>query len=95
MPWRAPAASIPATSSQALEGFEFDGLGNGKTLYRAADHQCFKPVLVVRGAENPTNEYDLLEIVEVVPTEQVMVRARQSDVRRRQSRQVQLRRLSR
>ena len=61
----------PAGVVEALEGFEFDGLGNGPTLYRAEDHQCFKPVLVMRGAENPTNEFDLLEIVDVVPTEQV------------------------
>ena len=57
--------------AEALEGFEFDGLGNGPTLYRAEDHQCFKDVLVVRGAENPTTEYDTLEIVEVTPVEQV------------------------
>ncbi len=57
---------------EALEGFEFDGLGNGPTLYRAADHQCFKDVLVVQGKENPENEFDLLEIVEVTPVEQVM-----------------------
>ena len=55
----------------ALEGFEFDGLGNGKTLYRADDHQCFKDVLVVRGAQNPTTAYDTLEIVNVTPAEQV------------------------
>lgn len=54
-----------------LEGFEFDGMGNGKTLYRAADHQCFKEVLVVRGNENPSSQFDLLEVVEIVPTEQV------------------------
>jgi hypothetical protein len=34
---------------EALEGFEFDGMGNGPTLYRAEDHQCFKDVLVVKG----------------------------------------------
>jgi hypothetical protein len=28
-------------------------------------------VLVVKGAENPTNEYDTLEIVEVTPRAQV------------------------
>jgi branched-chain amino acid transport system substrate-binding protein len=56
---------------KALEDFKFDGLGNGPTLYRAADHQCFKPVLVVKGKENPTNEYDLLEIVREVPADQV------------------------
>ncbi len=61
----------PCGIAEALEGFEFDGLGNGPTLYRAADHQCFKDVLVVRGAENPTSEYDTLEIVEVTPRAQV------------------------
>jgi ABC-type branched-subunit amino acid transport system substrate-binding protein len=61
----------PCGVGEALEGFEFDGLGNGKTLYRADDHQCFKDVLVVRGNQNPTNPYDTLEIVEVTPVEQV------------------------
>ncbi|MBK0329126.1 substrate-binding protein [Rhodobacteraceae bacterium F11138] len=61
----------PCAVAEALEGFEFDGLGNGPTLYRAADHQCFKDVLVVRGKENPTSEFDLLEIVEVTPAAQV------------------------
>jgi ABC-type branched-subunit amino acid transport system substrate-binding protein len=61
----------PCAVVEALEGFEFDGLGNGKTLYRAEDHQCFKDVLVVKGKENPTSEFDLLEIVEVTPAEQV------------------------
>jgi branched-chain amino acid transport system substrate-binding protein len=56
----------------ALEGFEFDGMGNGPTLYRAEDHQCFKDVLVMKGKDNPTNEYDTLEIVEVTPVAQVM-----------------------
>jgi ABC-type branched-subunit amino acid transport system substrate-binding protein len=62
----------PCGVGEALEGFEFDGLGNGPTLYRADDHQCFKDVLVVRGNQNPTNPYDTLEIVEVTPVEQVM-----------------------
>ncbi|MCP4820490.1 MAG: ABC transporter substrate-binding protein [Shimia sp.] len=61
----------PCGVAEALENFEFDGLGNGKTLYRADDHQCFKDVLVVRGAQNPTNAYDTLEIVEVTPAAQV------------------------
>ena len=61
----------PCGVAEALEGFEFDGLGNGPTLYRADDHQCFKDVLVVRGAANPTNAYDTLEIVEVTPRAQV------------------------
>jgi branched-chain amino acid transport system substrate-binding protein len=61
----------PCSVVEALEGFEFDGLGNGPTLYRKDDHQCFKDVVVVRGKENPENEFDLVEIVEVTPTEQV------------------------
>jgi ABC-type branched-subunit amino acid transport system substrate-binding protein len=61
----------PCAVAEALEGFEFDGLGNGPTLYRADDHQCFKDVLVVRGKENPTSEFDLLEVVEVTPAAQV------------------------
>ena len=62
----------PCAVAEALEGFEFDGMGNGKTLYRAEDHQCFKDVLVMKGKENPTNQYDTLEIVETTPVEQVM-----------------------
>ncbi len=61
----------PCAVVEALEGFEFDGLGNGPTLYRAADHQCFKDVLVVRGKENPESEFDLLEVVEITPAAQV------------------------
>ncbi|MEO0619658.1 MAG: substrate-binding protein [Pseudomonadota bacterium] len=61
----------PCGIVEALEGFEFDGLGNGKTLYRAADHQCFKDVLVVKGKENPSSEFDLLEVVEVTPVDKV------------------------
>ncbi len=61
----------PCGVAEALEDFEFDGLGNGPTWYRGADHQCFKDVLVVRGNENPTNAYDTLEIVEITPRSQV------------------------
>jgi ABC-type branched-subunit amino acid transport system substrate-binding protein len=61
----------PCAVAEALEDYEFDGLGNGKTLYRGEDHQCFKDVLVVKGKENPENEFDLLEIVEVTPADQV------------------------
>jgi ABC-type branched-subunit amino acid transport system substrate-binding protein len=61
----------PCDVAKALEGFEFDGLGNGPTLYRAADHQCFKDVLVMKGKEEPENQYDNLEIVEITPRAQV------------------------
>ncbi|MGV8830540.1 MAG: substrate-binding protein [Devosia sp.] len=56
----------PPEVIKALEGHEFDGMGNGATLYRAEDHQCMKDVLVVKGSENPTSEYDVLEVVQVV-----------------------------
>ena len=61
----------PSAVGKALEGFKFDGLGNGPTEYRATDHQCFKDVLVVKGKENPTSKFDLLEVVEVTPRAQV------------------------
>ncbi|MCF8478174.1 MAG: substrate-binding protein [Pseudolabrys sp.] len=61
----------PPEVIKALEGFNFDGLGNGPTEYRAADHQCFKDVLVVRGKEKPSSQFDLLEVVKTVPRKQV------------------------
>ena len=61
----------PPEVIKALEGFEFDGMGTGETLYRAEDHQCFKQVLVVRGKENPSSQFDLLEVVKIVPKDQV------------------------
>ena len=61
----------PCGVVEALEGFEFDGMGNGPVLYRADDHQCFKDVLVMKGTESPTGQYDTLEIVEVTPRAQV------------------------
>ena len=62
---------MPSGVGKALEGFKFDGLGNGPTEYRADDHQCFKDVLVVKGKENPTSKFDVLEVVEVTPRAQV------------------------
>jgi ABC-type branched-subunit amino acid transport system substrate-binding protein len=61
----------PPEVIKQLEGFKFDGMGNGPTEYRAEDHQCFKPVLVVRGNMKPTSQFDLLEIVQEVPRSQV------------------------
>ncbi len=61
----------PPEVIKALEGFSFDGMGNGPTEYRAADHQCFKDVLVVRGNQNPTSQFDLLKVEQVVPRKQV------------------------
>jgi len=61
----------PPEVIKALEGFKFDGLGNGPTEYRAGDHQCLKDVLVMRGVQKPTNKFSLLEVVKVVPRAQV------------------------
>ncbi|MFP4538419.1 MAG: substrate-binding protein [Dichotomicrobium sp.] len=61
----------PSALGAELEGFEFDGMGNGPTLYRAADHQCFKDVLVVRGKTEPETEYDVLEVFQVTPREEI------------------------
>ena len=57
----------PSAVGKALEGFSFDGMGNGPTEYRADDHQCFKDVLVVKGNENPTSQFDLLKVVQQTP----------------------------
>ena len=58
----------PPEVIKALEDFEFEGMGPGKALYRGADHQCFKDILVVqgKGPEAKTSEYDLLKIVSQV-----------------------------
>jgi ABC-type branched-subunit amino acid transport system substrate-binding protein len=61
----------PPEVIKALEGFEFDGMGNGPTLYRAEDHQCIKNVLVVRGNENPTSQFDVLNIHQEIARDQV------------------------
>jgi ABC-type branched-subunit amino acid transport system substrate-binding protein len=61
----------PIPVIKTLEGFKFDGMGNGATEYRAEDHQCLKSVLVVRGAENPSSQFDLLDVVKEVPRENV------------------------
>ncbi len=61
----------PPDVIKTLEGLKFDGMGNGPTEYRATDHQCFKDVLVVQGKEKPENQFDILDIVKVVPRAQV------------------------
>ena len=61
----------PPEVIKALEGFKFDGMGNGPTEYRAGDHQCMKDVLVMRGVQKPANKFSLLEVVQVVPRAQV------------------------
>lgn len=61
----------PCGVIEALEGHKFDGMGNGPTEYRADDHQAFKDVLVVKGNENPSSQFDLLEVVEVTPRAKV------------------------
>ena len=55
----------------ALEDHEFDGMGNGASLYRKADHQVMKNGLVVRGNMNPTSDFDRLEVLDVVSREKL------------------------
>jgi branched-chain amino acid transport system substrate-binding protein len=59
----------PPEVIKALEDFDFDGMGNGPTTYRGADHQCFKEVYVVKGKEKPANPFDLLEVVDTASKE--------------------------
>ena len=54
-----------------LEGHEFSGMGSGNELYRAEDHQVLGQVLVVQGNENPSNEFDLLKVEQVVSRETI------------------------
>lgn len=61
----------PPEVIKALEGLEFDGMGNGPTIYRAEDHQCMKNILVVRGNQHPSSTFDLLDIVKEVPRDVV------------------------
>jgi branched-chain amino acid transport system substrate-binding protein len=63
----------PPEVIKALEDFEFEGTGNGKVLYRKADHQAFHDLWVMRGKPKSKmkNEFDLLESVEHVPREAV------------------------
>ena len=65
----------PCEVVTALEGFKFDGMGNGPTEYRADDHQCFKDVLVVQGNDKPSSKFDVLKVVEVTPRAQVEYKA--------------------
>ena len=66
----------PPEVIKTLEGHKFDGMGNGPTEYRAEDHQCFKDVLVVRGNQKPSSQFDLLEIVKEVPRSAVEYEAK-------------------
>jgi branched-chain amino acid transport system substrate-binding protein len=61
----------PPEVIKALEDYEFDGLGNGPTLYRGSDHQCFKDVLVVQGKDAPANPFDLLQVVDTASKDAV------------------------
>ena len=56
---------------EALEGFKFDGMGNGPTEYRAEDHQCFKGYSGGAENEKPSSQFDLLKVVQIVPRAQV------------------------
>ncbi len=53
----------PCGVVEALEGFEFYGLGNGLALYSAGNHQCYKSIPIVKGKRAPDSYFDLLDIV--------------------------------
>jgi branched-chain amino acid transport system substrate-binding protein len=63
----------PPEVIKALEDFEVTGIGPGQVLYRGCDHQAFHEILVVRGKgpDQMESEYDLLEIVEQVPRDNI------------------------
>ena len=63
----------PPEVIKALEGFECEGIGPGKALYRAEDHQNFHDILVVKGKapSERKDQYDLLEIVKHVPRAEI------------------------
>ena len=61
----------PCAVVEALEGYTFDGPGNGPTVYHKGDHQAFQDVLVVKGKETPDNEFDAPEVTSVVPVADV------------------------
>ena len=46
-------------------------MGNGASLYRAEDHQVMKNALVVRGNQDPSSNFDLLEVMDVVSREKL------------------------
>jgi len=61
----------PVEVIKALEDHEFDGMGNGPSLYRGEDHQVMKNALVVRGNMNPSSDFDRLEVLDVVSREKL------------------------
>ncbi|MBA1147077.1 ABC transporter substrate-binding protein [Ectothiorhodospiraceae bacterium WFHF3C12] len=64
----------PPEVIKALEDFKFTGAGPGEAIYRGADHQCFKDILVVqgKGPDEKQGEYDLLKIHQQVKRDDVM-----------------------
>ena len=62
--------SLAGITSDANKGYVFDGLGNGKTMYRSADHQCFKDAVILKGKKK-TGQYDNLEVVDVTSVDKL------------------------
>jgi ABC-type branched-subunit amino acid transport system substrate-binding protein len=60
----------PPEVIRELEDYEFDNAGLGAETMRACDHQAQRPVLVMQGAEEQT-ENRLLQITSTTPTEEV------------------------
>jgi ABC-type branched-subunit amino acid transport system substrate-binding protein len=60
----------PPEVIRQLEDYEFDNAGLGAETMRACDHQAQRPVLVMQGAEEQTEDR-LLQITATTPTEDV------------------------
>ena len=71
MPASGPAPSVRPSSARPSRASSSTDSATAPTEYRAEDHQCFKDVLVVKGKEEPTSKFDVLEVVEVTPRAQV------------------------
>ena len=62
----------PPEVIRQLEGHEYDNIGLGQEVMRKCDHQAQRAVPVVQGKqEGDQSENDLLELVNLVPSDQV------------------------
>ena len=69
----------PCRVVAALQDHQFSGLGNGSCFYRAADHQCFKDVPIMKGRADAGSIPELLVVDGVVPRSSVEYSAESSN----------------
>lgn len=53
----------PSAVGEALEGFEWSGLGNGTSYYDASNHQAYMDVSLVQGKSHQDSEYDFFNLL--------------------------------